>query len=348
MVSINMKRKRVGYQMPTIFFCVMLLCGCSQGERKKGGNSLKVKTEQVSAFNEKFGRTYIGIVEETESIALSFSVSGTIQSIDFAEGSPVSKGMSLAFLDHTSAGSALETAEANLGQARDAHNRMSQLYKNASLPEIKMVEMEAKLQQAQAAYNMAKKNYEDCILKAPFSGVIGKKSLSAGENALPGQAVCTLLDIDEVKVKIAVPEMEVAHISDSEETEITVPALGNNQFKGIKIEKGIKANPFTHTYDMHVIVNNPSHVLLPGMVCKVHLWHQEEQVSIAVPTRAVQTGEKNSLFVWTVKEGMASRTRVRTGEVIGNRIVILEGLKEGDRIIVDGYQKVSEGTKIEF
>lgn len=343
-----MKRKRVGYQMPTIFFCVMLLCSCSQDEKPKEENSMRVKTEQVSASNKKFSRTYIGIVEETESIALSFSVSGTIQSIDFAEGSTVSQGMALAFLDHTSADNALETAKANLEQAQDAHNRMSQLYKNASLPEIKMVEIETKLQQAQAAYNMAKKNYEDCILKAPFKGVISKKSLSAGENTLPGQAVCTLLDIDKVKVKIAVPEMEVAHISDSEESEITVPALENNIFKGIKIEKGIKANPFTHTYDMYVFVDNPSHVLLPGMVCKVHLWHQEESVSITIPTSAVQAGENNSLFVWTVKEGTASRNSIKAGEIIGNQIVVLEGLKEGDLIIVDGYQKVSEGTKIEF
>ena len=293
-------------------------------------------------------RSYIGVVEESESTALSFPISGTIQTMTVKEGEWVTPGMTLAVLDRSSAKSALDAAEAALTQAQDAHRRMSQLHDSASLPEIKMVEVNSKLQQAQSAVDMARKNYDDCVLRVTRRGVIGEKRLSAGENAMPGQTVCTLLDIDKVKVKIAVPEMEIAGIETSDSSLIRVPALDGKSFHGHKLEKGVQADPFAHTYDVSVIVENPSHLLLPGMVGDVTLCKSEYRQVITVPTRAVQGQGDGSRFVWSVRDGKACRVRVTVGKIAGSRIEVCDGLRSGDRVITDGYQKVSEGTKITF
>lgn len=77
---------------------------------------------------------------------------------------------------------------------------------------------------------MARKNYDDCVLRVTQQGVIGEKRLSAGENAMPGQTVCTLLNIDKVKVKIAVPEMEIAGIETSDSSLIRVPGIRREKF----------------------------------------------------------------------------------------------------------------------
>lgn len=81
---------------------------------------------------------------------------------------------------------------------------MKTLYENKSLPEIKWVEVQSKLQQAQSMESIARKNLEDASLYAPFDGVIGKRNVEAGENVQPGKPVFTLLDVGTVNIKIAV------------------------------------------------------------------------------------------------------------------------------------------------
>ncbi len=343
-----MRKEQVGYQLCMLLYAMIIFCSCSSQEEERQKAPIKVKVVQVSESSTMEYLSYVGVVEENESTALSFAVSGKIQTMNVIEGKRVAKGTTLATLDNTTAGSTLEAAQAALSQAQDAYKRLKQLHDNGSLPDIKMVEIETKLQQAQSAYNMALKNHDDFLLKAPFHGVIGKKSLSVGENALPGQVVCSLLNIDEVKVKIAVPEKEVSAISDWKDATIQVPALGDQSFQGTKIERGVQANPFTHTYDMYVVIPNPSHALLPGMVCSVRLGNQEEAATVMIPVRAVHAKGDDSHFVWTVKGETASRVAVEIGEVVGNNIVIRKGLQQGEQIIVDGYQKVGEGTKIVY
>lgn len=344
-----MQYKRLWCRMSVAVSGALVMCGCSDREAQTAPGAIRVDVEPVVMTGGGQWRSYVGVVEENECTALSFAVAGMVRTMNVTEGAHVAKGSVLAELDRTTSKSALDAAEAALSQAQDAHRRMSQLYESSSLPEIKMVEMDSRLQQAQSAFDMARKNYDDGVLRAPFSGVIGRKRLSAGENVMPGQAVCTLLDIDAVKIKIAVPEMEIAATESSDSAEIRVPALAGRLFRGRRIEKGVQANPLTHTYDVYVNVDNMPHVLLPGMVCDVGLRSGQAMPGLSVPLRAVQSGGgDDGRFVWTVRDGKAHRVGVVTGEVIGNRIFIGNGLHDGDSVIVDGYQKVGEGTKVIF
>lgn len=91
---------------------------------------------------------------------------------------------------------------------------MRTLHENKSLPDMKWVEVESKLEQARSMERISRKNLEDRNLYAPFGGVIGKRMVEAGENVQPGQPVFSLLRIETVNVKIAVPENEVATLGD--------------------------------------------------------------------------------------------------------------------------------------
>lgn len=342
-----MKKNRFMYWICLSAFN-LIVASCSTKNESGTAPIIKVQTELVQTSRITQSQPYVGVVEEEESTALSFTLTGNVQAAKVSEGRIVSKGEVLATLDPSSARSALEAASATLSQAKDAYNRMDQLHKNASLPEIKMVEFTTKLQQAQSGYDIALKNYKDCSLRAPFGGVIGKKYLSPGETVMPGQPVLTLLNIDKVKISVSIPETEISHISSSDSSVIRVAALNNRAFSGGKIEKGVVANSLTHTYNIHITLPNPGKSLLPGMVCSVQLSGKEETSRITVPARAVQCSGNDSLFVWKAANGTAIPCRVLTGEMAGNRITITEGLSAGDRVIIDGYQKVSNGSKIVF
>ncbi len=207
--------------------------------------------------------------------------------------------------------------------------------------------------QAKAQLEVAKKNLADCRLLAPVSGVVGKKMIGAGETALPSQAVVTILDISSVKVRVSIPEAEISAISRHTPSTIQVDAIGKT-FEGGEIEKGVQADALTHTYDIYIKVENKEQKLLPGMVAKVRSLTPDpsprgEGRSYLVPLRCVQKRVDGGLFVWTVdKENGAHRTDVSIGETVGNKVKITSGLTEGQRVVTEGYQKLSEGTKVVF
>lgn len=324
-----------------------LLCtGCSSNQKTYQLNPMRVNTLVIEPSCDVDARTYVGTIEEKASAALSFAVPGTISRMYVDEGERVTKGRLLAELDPTSVRQSYEAAKATLEQAEDACRRLKILYDGKSLPEIKWVEAQTRLSQARSAYQIARKNLDDTRLVAPFSGVIGKRRLSAGENAVPGVPVVTLLDIDKVKVRFSVPEREIAALSTDSRVEVRVAALNDRRFEASKIEKGAVANSATHTYDVRATMQNGESELLPGMVCNVVVSPADAVEEIAVPLRALQKSGSGRSFVWKVQGDTVVRCEVETDRLVNNGVAIAGGLEEGDRIVIDGMQKIGQGSKV--
>jgi RND family efflux transporter MFP subunit len=264
------------------------------------------------------------------------------------EGQTVSRGQLIAEMDDTQARNLLVGAEASMAQANDALERFKMLHDNGSLPEMQWVEIQSKVAQAKSQLEVAKKNLADCRLTAPVSGIIGKKLVGAGETALPSQAVVNILDISTVKIKVSVPEAEIGGITANTPTSIKVEAI-DGSYQGGRIEKGVEADALTHTYDIRINVVNSGRKLLPGMVASVRFVSEGSQAigSKMIPVTAVQKNADGSLFVWTVdQKKTAHRTPVAIGQTEGNYVLVSDGLNMGDRIVTEGYQKLSEGTKV--
>lgn len=280
---------------------------------------------------------------------VSFTGMAMLKSVRVSEGQPVRKGQLLATIDDAQSRNALAAAKSALDQALDAQARMKQLHDKNSLPDMKWVEIESKVQQAQASYDMCQKSLEDCSVYAPCSGVVGNKIMGVGETVLPSEPVLTILSIQRVKVKVSVPEREIASITAQTPSTITVEALPGETFTGGTIEKGVSADAITHTYDIRILLDNPGQKLLPGMVAKVMLRDADvAEAPITLPVKAVQQATDKSLFVWVVKDGRAHRQTVCIGKTNGNRIAISSGLAQGETVITEGYQKVGEGTPVTF
>ena len=323
---------------------VILLVSCGEKQKQNVKAPTRVKTQVVSPGMVDNAQTYVGIVEEREATAVSFTGMGVVKRMLVNEGQAVSKGQLIAEMDDTQARNLLSGAEAQMTQANDA----LVLHDNGSLPEVQWVEIQSKVAQAKSQLEVAKKNLEDCRLVAPVSGIVGRKLIGAGETALPSQAVVSILDISTVKVKVAVPEAEIGGINANTPTSMTVEAI-NGSYQGGRIEKGVQADALTHTYDIRIHVANGDRKLLPGMVASVRFISDGSQAigSKMIPVTAVQKKSDGSLFVWTVgKDSTAHRATVTIGQTQGNYVSVIEGLDIGDRIATEGYQKLSEGTKV--
>ena len=329
---------------------VILVSSCTEKKEQNAKAPTRVTTEVVSTAMNASGQTYVGIVEEREATAVSFTGMGVVKRVLVSDGQAVARGQLIAEMDDTQARNLLSGAEAQMTQANDALARYKMLHDAGSLPEVQWVEIQSKVAQAKSQLEVAKKNLADCRLVAPVSGIVGKRLVGAGETALPSQAVISILDISSVKVKVAIPEAEISGIGANTTSMIKVEAV-DGSFTGGQIEKGVQADALTHTYDIRIHVANGERKLLPGMVASVQFVAvaQRQAQLLSVPVTAVQRKADGSLFVWTVgKDSTAHRSAVTTGETMGNRIVVATGISEGDRIVTEGYQKLSEGTKVFF
>ena len=367
----------------TILAAVALIAStlsCDKKEEQKAKAPIRVKTETASYSPSSGGQSYVGVVEESEATAVSFTSMGVIRRIYVSEGQHVSRGQLIAEIDPTTMTNGVEAAEAGTSQAhdmvkqaedtyaqaKDAYDRMKLLHDNGSLPEMKWVEVTTRLSQAETALctarssvrsasateRIARKSLADARIYAPVSGIIGRRHLNAGETAMPSQAVVTILDISHVKVKVSVPESEMRNITASSPSHITVDAIGRD-YAGGHIEKGVQADALTHTYDVRINVGNPDYKLLPGMVADVRInglsSFPSSQSWPTLPVSSIQRRADGSLFVWTIAADSTShRTTVSIGHATGNRVPVTGGLGDSQRVVTEGYQKLSEGTKVTY
>lgn len=328
---------------------VILVSSCTSKKEQNEKAPTRVTTEVVSTSLNASGQSYVGIIEECEATAVSFTSMGVVKRMLVNEGQVVAKGQLIAEMDDTQARNLLSGAEAQMTQANDALSRYKMLHDNGSLPEVQWVEIQSKVAQAKSQLEVAKKNLADCRLVAPVSGIVGKRLVGTGETAMPSQSVVSILDISTVKVKVSIPEAEISGIGANTSSIIKVEAI-NGSYTGGRIEKGVQADALTHTYDIRIHVANGERKLLPGMVASVQFGNIEKPTKeLSLPVTAVQRKADGSLFVWTVaNDSTAHRATVHTGETMGNRIVITDGIAEGGRIVTEGYQKLSENTKVVY
>ncbi len=325
---------------------LLSMTGCKE-EKKEERTPAKVRVTSVSN-NIGYHYFYSGTVEEETGAAISFQVPGTIEQLPVHVGQYVKTGQLIASINPTTFQNTYNVAVATLTQARDAYERMKLLHDRGSIPEIQWVEVQSKLSQAESSERIAKKNLTDCRLVTPYSGVIISKDMEIGQSVAPGMTVVRLGRIENVYVCISVPESELGRIRIGSLAEIEVPALSDAIFKGKVIEKGIAANPMSHTYKVKILVNNSNKQLMPGMVAKVTIEKPDTmEMTPVLPGSCIGIDERNRTFVWIVKDGKAHRQFVECGKPLDDGVEILSGLSASDSIISEGQQRVSENMNVE-
>ncbi len=329
---------------------ILLVCAlnsCAPHENKQSGEPIAVKTITMKYTPVGEGSNYVGTIEESFGTTLSFETAGNVERVYVKEGQRVAKGQLLASLNESNARNAYNIAKATLDRAEDGYKRSQELYNNRSLSELKWIEIQTLLVQAQSAEAIARKNLNDCKLYAPVSGVISSFDIEQGMNVIPFQPVAKVVDIDKLNVKVSIPENEIASVVVGQKAFITVSALDNETYSGTIAERGIEADVLSHCYDIKIAISNPEKKLLPGMVGKVILEKDgTTNLGLQVPASTVQISNDGKKYVWVVKDGKAHRAFVEVEKLSGNNVVIKSGLNEGDEVIVEGWQKVSEGRKV--
>ena len=339
-----------------ILFLPLLLVGCNNTSSEQLKEKLlrtpaeerviPVGVLHIDTVSGLVRNTYPGYLEEGQSVEMAFKYGGTLQQLNVKQGSSVKKGQTLARVSSPQMESTRRSAQSTLEQAQDAYDRLKKVHDNGSLPEIKWREMVANLEKAQSALDLANAMLADNIIRAPFDGTIASVNAEIGENIAPLKPIIRLINTKGMAVKISVPENEIAKVQVGDTAEVVIPALGDKRLNGKVIEKSMTASLLTHSYPVKVIIEHPDKELSPGMIGKVVL-KADVSKGIIVPANAVLINQEGK-FVWVAENGRATRRKITLSGYSGNGVIVSEGLRTGDIVIVEGYQKVSEGMNVDY
>jgi len=329
---------------------VVVLAGCKQKHEtvSKDQTTIKVKAQAVQTFSGLSNLRYSGTVEASQTIPLTFQSSGTVERVLVQEGDAVRKGQLLDTVDKADNQSIYNSSLAMYQQAKDAYDRLKQVYDSGSLSEVKWVEMETNLKKAQSQLEVAKSSLDKCNLYAPASGVIGKRNIEPGQSSISGFAPLELVKIETVLVKISVPENESGKIKKGMTASFTISALDNRRFEGTITNVGVVADQLSRTYEVKITVKNSELDIKPGMVCDVVLNTSAEKTMVLVPYNAVTKDTEGNSFVFVVSPDKKSVKKqvVKVGGYQTNGLEIISGLTADQAIVVEGKEKLFDNSLI--
>jgi membrane fusion protein, multidrug efflux system len=286
-----------------------------------------------------------GVVAARATADIAFQVPGKLMAVRVDEGDRVRQGEVLASLDVTDYALALDQARLTHDRAVDEARRARVLNASDGIAPNdldKVVNAEA---QAGVTVALARKRLRDTQLASPLSGIVARRNADPGETVPAGAQIFSIVDLDVVHVRVAVPESNVGAISVGATARVTIPSLGDTVFSGRVRLVGVAADPVTRTFAVEIAVPNPTLRLRAGMVAEASITAPGSTTILTVPGAAIVRDAEGAtqLFIYEGDEHRVRARRVSVGALIGNEIEITKGLIPGDLVVVGGQHRVRDG-----
>src|SRR5215218_2415971 len=331
----------------------------AQGQRPPQGPPPMVEVDTVRTGRVVETREAIGTVRAFESITVTAKTAGIVQKISFEEGQKVKAGDILVHLDAEERRADIEQAQAEIQRAAAQRDETSArleraiaLRRTGAGTEAQVTDLTAQVKplesaiaSAEARRRAAEARLEDLIIRAPFSGRLGTRSVSLGAYISPGTRITTLDDLSRVRLDFAVPENLLGQLQPGQAVRATSAAYGQRIFEGRVSVIDPRVDPVTRTVRLTAEFPNADEALKPGMFLSVALTVSARNDAVVIPEEAV-VGEGLRHLVFTVKDNVVERRVVRIGQRQEGRVEIVEGLQPGETIIVRGVQRVRPGLTV--
>lgn len=305
--------------------------------------AVTLRPEALSA-----GLQTVGSLRADESVVVRPEVAGRINRIHFTQGGRVQSGQPLFTLDGSLARASLNEAAAKLQNSRRAAERAGQLVEENLIARADNDTARAALGVDQARVASARTALSKMTLTAPFSGQIGLREVSVGDYVNAGQELVTLVRLVPIEVDFSMPESAMAKLRTGQKVEVTVDAYPGETFSGEVVAIDPVVDPNSRSVRLRAQIPNADSRLRPGQFANVEVDAGGDTAdALLIPEQALmQDGDVR--FVYTVVDGKASRTVIKTGTRIPGKVQVLDGLKAGDVVITAGQGKpmMREGAPV--
>jgi membrane fusion protein (multidrug efflux system) len=349
-----------------VFLCLITagsllsFTACKKKETKSGEE--KVFNVQVKDIVKKPLKPFIesiGTLNPFEEVTISAEVEGVLRSVKVEEGTQVSKGMLLAAIDDSDYGlevkraeAALRQAEATLENTKLEFKRKDALHKEELVTKQQYDDVvtrlsltEAEVERAKASLAIARLKLSKTKITSPLACVVKEKRVSAGDFVKNGTSLLVIIQSNPIKLRFTVPEKDVGRLKINQEVILKVDGFPGSEYKGKVNIIFPNIEEKTRTLQVEALVPNNNGILKPGLFAKVTLYTDGERDTIVVPVTALlYEAEKVKVFI--IEGDRAKEREVKLGSKYGELMEIIDGVKEGEKVVAIGQQNLSEGAKV--
>ncbi|RYE02345.1 MAG: efflux RND transporter periplasmic adaptor subunit, partial [Sphingomonadales bacterium] len=279
-----------------------------------------------------------------EQVTLAAPVTERITRLNFDDGAFVQRGQVIAILAAGQENAQLAEAGARSREARQQLARLEQLKARGFATNSAVDTQTALAGQASAQAAQARASIGDRVIRAPFSGWVSLRNISAGAVVSAGTEIAQISDVSKIKLDFAVPETLLSQIKPGQTIAARAAAYPDQPFRGTIATIDAVLNAETRAATVRAILPNGDRKLKPGMLLSVSI-ESAERTSLAVPELAV-VEEGDESFVYLLEGEKVKRTPVKPGLRQGGMVEILAGLTPGQRIVTEGVVKISNGQTV--
>lgn len=323
-----------------------LVGGGGPGDKPMTRNQPPVPVVTAIPTKQAFGPEIeaVGTALANESVEITSKTTNTVTAIRFTEGQRVRRGAVLVELDRATVGAELAEAEANLADARNQFNRGRDLSVTQALSRAQLEQLETAVKTGEARVAAARARANDTVIRAPFDGRTGFRRVSLGGLVNSGAVITTLDDTSVIKLEFTVPQSFLSELVPGLVIQATTEGLPSRVFEGKVTTIGSRVDLTTRSIAVRATLPNADGVLRPGMFMSVKLKGRESQ-TLMLPEEAL-VPEQGKTYVYVVADGRATRREIRTGGRVPGSVAVLTGLADGERVIVEGTQRVRDGAPV--
>ncbi len=366
-----------GLLIASLAFLTMAVSGCSKHEKSKAPPApvevvaITVETKTVPA-----SFPFVAQIQSSHQVDVMARVSGFLEKICYKEGRPVQKGQIMFRIDRkpyiaavNASKAEVDTRKSQLWTAQASLNRIKPLADQNAASKSDLDNAIGNVKTAQASLQQSQANLDKALLDlsytkitAPVSGHASQALIREGAYVAAGstQAKLTYVaKLDPVWVDFSVSQNEQAKVSQEIESGRLINPKNHRYTVEVELSDGTRypqsglvnfADPSfskdTGTYLVRAVIANPKEVLRPGMYVKAHLKGAMRPNAVVIPQRAVQQTSSGHIVYVANEKNEAEIRPVTVGDWLGNDWIINQGLKKGDRVIVDGFMKLGPGMPV--
>jgi membrane fusion protein (multidrug efflux system) len=333
-----------------------------------------VVVSPVPAATVPLYREFVARTEARETVEIRSRVDGYLEKVLFAEGSQVKAGQLLFVIDQRPFKAALQEARGSLAQAQASLSkakrdvaRLQPLVAESAAPEVDLDNAEsavefsrASIEKSKASVAMAELNLKFSEIYSPISGVIGKQEVTAGNLVSRDRTLLTSISAwDPMRAVFSISETDYLRLGQQHrEDNPFIPGKNAAPFELIMAEGSIYPHRgtlsfldrtldlTTGTLNVYVSFPNPERVLRPGLFGRIRVVVETKPDTLLVPQRSVQVAQGVSSVLVVDKEDAVAQRVVTLGERFRDFFIVTEGLKPGERVVVEGVQKAIPGRKV--
>jgi len=358
---------------PSLALLVALsLAACAKEKSAPVAPPPEIPVVTVTAKDTPLEFDLVAQLRGLEDVEIRARVEGYLETIDYEEGSTVQKGKLLFTIDDQQYVAALAQAQATLASAQNQFDKADLDVKRftplAAERAVSQAELDnavsarktgaAQIEAAKANVEKARLNLSYTRITSPITGLVGRAEHKVGDLVGKGEPtlLTTVSSIDPIRVSVAIPEADYLRFARSvgeakAEAAKTPPVLilsdgSQHPYPGKLIFVDRAVDTQTGTLRVDLAFPNPKKTLRPGLYGKVKAESEVVKGAILVPQRAVQELQGTYTVVTVTPENKVETRKVTPGQKVGSQWIIQDGLKAGERVVVEGFQRLRDGMTV--